>query len=136
MTLVAAALPGVKVVDGPPISKPSMKELVFVGYDPPSAASVIAQRIDEDLCGRMTETGEIACYIAVGRGDGNMSLTRARGVEILTAIEEAVRADKTGLSGGVDHAYVGPNMALEQYQTGQDAASIGLAFTVGYEAYI
>lgn len=136
VTLVRGAVPDVLVIDGPRTRQEIPDEMVLVGWDPFSQNHVVARRDEPDLDGRMREDGEIACYIAIRRGDADMAATRARGKEVLAAIEAALRADQDDLGGSVDYAGVGGDMALTQHQTADDGASIGLPFTVVYEAWI
>lgn len=129
------ALTGVTVIDGPAKGKPSEKELLLIGWDDQQQNHVIAQRVEADALGGAIEQGDIACFIATRKGNADMASTRARGAEILAELETAVRANPT-LNGSVAESSVGPAMALTQYQTTQDGASIGLSFSVSYEAYV
>jgi hypothetical protein len=134
VSLAESVLTGVEVFDGPASSKPNSKELLLVGWAPVVDRHAVARRRDEDMVGRMTEDGEIACYIAVGHGDTTIVPVRERAVEILAQLEEAIRDDETGL--GADEISIGPNMTLTQHQDANEGASVGLAFTVSYIAYI
>lgn len=138
LQLAQAALPGVVVVDGPRSGANIPDEMVLIGWDPQRQNHVdeIRQDQDENLCDRHTAIGSIACYIAVRRGDGDMSATRGRGVELLQLLEAAVRAEPTPLGGVVDFAAVDDDIRLTQFQTGNDGSSVGLAFGVHYTAYI
>jgi hypothetical protein len=132
--LAQSVLTGVTVFDGPAPFKPSGMELLLVGWAPFVDRHAVARRRDEDLGGRMIEDGEIACYIAVGHGDTTIVPVRERAAEILAQLEEAIRDDETGL--GADEISIGPNMTLTQHQDANEGASVGLAFTVSYIAYI
>lgn len=126
----------VRVIDGPPPAKPSEKKLLLIGWDPNSPVHVLARREESDLRGRTTEVGEVACYIAAASGSQNMKQARDIAVDILTRLEEAIRADRSGLDGACDSAEIGGDAGIWQAQTGQDGASVGLPFSVTYEAYI
>jgi hypothetical protein len=132
--LAESVLTGVTVFDGPAPYKPSGMELLLVGWAPFIDRHAVARRRDEDMVGRMIEDGEIACYIAVGHGDTTIEPVRERAAEILAQLEEAIRDDDTGL--GADEISIGPNMTLTQHQDANEGASVGLAFTVSYIAYI
>lgn len=136
VALAETSLPGVRVIDGPAANKPSEKTLLMVGWAPWVDRHAASRRSEEGLTGRMTEQGEVACYIAVGHGDTNIVPVRERAVEILEQLEQAIRADQTRLGGAVDHAFIGEGITLTQYQDPNEGASVGLAFAVSYEAYI
>lgn len=133
--LAGDALTGVRIIDGPAPAKPSEKEILLVGWAPFIDRHMVARRRDEDIVGRMTEEGEIACYIAVGHGDTTIQPVRDRAVEILADLEAAIRdADARDLD--ADEVFVGPNSTMTQHQDRNEGASVGLAFTVSYVAYI
>jgi hypothetical protein len=132
--LAESTLTGVTVFDGPAPFKPSSKELLLVGWAPFIDRHAVERRRDEGMKGRMTADGEIACYIAVGHGDTTIVPVRERATEILALLEAAIRDDETGL--GADEISIGPNMTLTQHQDANEGASVGLAFTVSYIAYI
>lgn len=133
--LAEATLTDVRVIDGPAPNKPSEKQILLVGWAPFIDRHMVARRRDEDIVGRMVEEGEIACYIAVGHGDTTIEPMRERAVEILTELEDAIRA-AVAKDLGADEVSVGPNSTMTQHQDRNEGASVGLAFTVTYVAYI
>jgi hypothetical protein len=135
VTLASSTLSGVVIIDGPAPNKPNERELVMIGWAPFVDRHTVARRVDEDLGGRMTEEGEIACYIAVGHGDTTIIPVRDRATDLLTQLEAAIREENT-LGGSVDESSVGPNMTLTQYQDPNEGASVGLSFAVSYRAWI
>lgn len=125
------------IFDGPRSKKHWKRKVLLIGWDPNSPIHVIERRVtDENLGGRQLAVGEVACYIATGNGSGDIKRARDDAVGILTRLEAAIRADRTGLGGACDLAEVGPDAGVWQNQTSQDAATVGLPFTVSYEAYI
>lgn len=129
------ALSDVRVFNGPPRRTPSGKTLLLVGWDAASPYHAASRRGESDITGRNVETGEIACYLATASGDGDLSAARGRAADILADLEAAIRANHT-LNGSCDHAEIGDSVGLQQFQTGDDGASVGVAFSVAYEAYI
>jgi hypothetical protein len=126
----------VRVIDGPVRATPSEKNLLFIGWDPNSPIHAVSRREESDLGDRVTEVGEIACYIATAAGSQNMKAARDVAIDLLTRLEQAIREDRDGLDGACDLAEIGPDAGVWQYQTASDGASIGLPFSVRYEAYI
>lgn len=125
----------VAVVDGPRSKKVSATKTLFIGWDHSSPVHAIAHRDESTLDADPTETGEIACYIATRSGNANMKEVRDDAVDILTRLEDAIRADAEGLGGACDLAEIGPDAGIWQDQT-QQGATIGLPFSVQYTAYL
>lgn len=134
--LATEALPDdVRVIDGPAPNKVSEKELLLIGWAPFIDRHAVARREEEDVCGRMTEEGEIACYIAIRHGNNAVGPVRERAAEILTLLEQAIRADRTGLGGAADEVSIG-NSTLTQHKPPNEGGQVGLSFAVEYRAYI
>lgn len=127
---------GVRVVDGPAPQKVSGKKLLMIGWDPNSPIHVIARREESSLDADPTEVGEVACYIAWADGGKDMKVARDGAVDILTRLDVAIREDQAGLGGACDLAELGPDAGIWQYQTGEDGATVGIPFSVRYEAYL
>lgn len=130
--LFAAANPGVQVVDGPARSDAELEDETFVvGYGQPA---YMLNRSAPDYGGRVTETGDVVCAISVYSGSSDMTIVRARAVELLASFEAVLREDPT-MTGRVDDSMLGDTMEGTQEQT-EDGAVAALAFTVRYEAHI
>lgn len=123
------------VLNGPRVKEDLGDEVLIIGWDPGASNHVVAHRADEDMLGRQTESGQIACYVGVRSGNTDMAAVRARAVAIITDLEAAIRADQDGLDGSVDNASVGPDLGLTHFQD-RDGASVGVSFSVSYEAFI
>lgn len=138
VALATAKLPrDVTVINGPARSKVTSKKVLLIGWDPNSPVHVASRRGESEITGRVTETGEIACYIATASGNADMDAAREAAVGILTTLEKALRTrENHTLDGSCDHAEIGPDMGMWQHQTTQDGASVGLPFSVMYEAFI
>lgn len=126
----------VRVSDGPVRATPSEKKLLFIGWDPNSPIHAVSRREESDLEARVTEVGEVACYIATASGGQDIKAARDIAIDLLTRLEGAIREDRDGLGGACDLAEIGPDAGIWQYQTDKDGASVGLPFSVRYEAYI
>lgn len=135
-----AGLLGVEVLDGPPASDQSAAEYVSIGWQPDSEESAQftqnfayagARRRDEDLL--------ILGYLFTWSGETDVAAVRTRLFELLTVIEDALRATDAAptaptLNGVVLWAHIVRGQ-LQQAQTSQGARA-GLAFTIEARARI
>ncbi|MFJ2477118.1 hypothetical protein ACIOWI_29790 [Streptomyces sp. NPDC087659] len=136
----APDLEGVDIIDGPPVSDMSTRELVAVGWQPESFegaafvqdfASAGARNRDENL----TITG----WVDTWNGDRDMQVVRLRVFALLGVIEDAIRASGSQpmaptLNGTVQWAHLTSGV-LQQANTEQGVRA-GIAFTVSGHARI
>jgi hypothetical protein len=133
-----AALPGVAVSDGPPLSDDAYEQLVCVGWDlwalgDSDAAAEISQAwalgtgvaVDEEL--------RLTCSVAVQSGDTDMSALRVAATALLTSLTAALYPGGEYAASalnvpGVSWARL-ESARLVQRQTAQGAAA-GFVFVV------
>lgn len=94
--LFQAAIPTVRVVDGPLLSLTDENEWLFVGNDAAFAEGEGATVTQEWLVADVrSEWGEITNAIVVRSGDVDIPALRARALSILGTCETALRANRT-----------------------------------------
>ena len=126
--LIRAALPAdeVAVYDGPAPERAYAPRAVTVAaafQDDQDA--VMVERSESGARPNVTETLTVAGSVYAGGGDVNMDRFRTEAGGILTAIESAIRADRT-LSGRVSLL----RLASAQWLQGRDTKGTGVA--IGY----
>jgi hypothetical protein len=121
-----AALPGVAVIDGQPLSL-DQPDVIVVGFSAERpAVEVTQERLD--LHGGRQEQMSIVCLASAWRGDTSISAVRARSVELLDLVQAALAAD-TRLGGAARRCEIGMDLLLDQAQT-KDGATATVEFTV------
>lgn len=123
------AAPGfenVQVVDGSPIANTEAADLVAVGLSVTSATAVDGNA--RQGWGNTTRMSlEIRCLLQAWTGDVELSPRRARAFELLTGVDQAIKADQS-LSGNAERAYM--NRWSYQPSEGPSGASALIEFTV------
>lgn len=122
------AADGVAVFDGPAperVFAPRAVTIAAAFQDDQDAVAVT--RVESGARPNVTETLTVAGSVYVGGGDVDVERYRTEAGQILTAIEEGLRADRT-LGGAVSLA----RLALAQWLQGRDAKGTGVSigFTV------
>lgn len=139
LTICQAALPGVTVHDGPPITV-GTKDYLCVGYDPDSDVAVEFTQVFAAARGpgnhSRKEEYEVLCQLVAFSGDVKILNRRTTGFALLGPIEDALRANPslTGAlgSGGLAQMSAG---SLQQAQTNK-GAHIDIRFRIRCTARI
>ena len=140
LTAKWAALPtlsGVQVVDGPQVNSDASPEWLFVGYDADTMgdANEGAVAAQDWMAFQRTkeEDGNVICAVVVVSGDVSIPPLRARALAILSAAEDALRADNL-LGGLVMKSHVSEVQFFPLVTS--SGAKARLVFTVTYLAEI
>lgn len=94
----AAALDGVKVIDGPVVTNDPLHKAVFVGYDgDPEVDGGEAVTFSQDWASigqkAKDETFTVTCAVAVWKGSTKVKPVRDLAYALLAAVENTLRAD-------------------------------------------
>jgi len=97
MWQAAVPLDPVNVVDGPQVNAMAEAEWLFVGYDADdlddTTEGAAAEQSHEAFLKTKFEAGQVTCAALVTRGDTDIVGARARAFAIVSAAEDALRAD-------------------------------------------
>lgn len=132
VTVIAATftadpdLDKVQVVDGSPIANTEAADLVAVGLSVTSATAIDASA-RPGWGGTTRMSLEIRCVAQAWTGDVELPPRRARVFELLTGIDQALKANQS-LSGACERAYL--NRWSYQPSEGPSGASALIEFTV------
>ncbi|GII89626.1 hypothetical protein Ssi03_76160 [Sphaerisporangium siamense] len=132
VALVRAALPGVQVVDGQPMS--SDRDIVCIAFTgEPGEAAVESTRAVEQLALEPDrESYTITCLASSLRGDADAKASRDRAYGLVDTIASAIAADPR-LDGAVTYTRLATE-SLTQQQT-QNGAEATVRFLVAVEAF-
>lgn len=133
--LQTTTLAGVQVVDGPQANADGSPEWVFVGHtggEPVEGVEAAIGQQDLFTFARgKSETLGVDVGIVCVRGDTSVTLARQRALAIMSACEDALRADMT-LGGLVMQAYVTQIQYVPTVTTA--GAKVRITFIVTYQA--
>jgi hypothetical protein len=127
-------LSGVDVLDGPPLSQQTFREVLAVGWtggeDETDAESTL---LTEGLGGSPDrEQFTIRCAAVVMRGSSGLPDVRRRAYELLAEAGAAIAANRT-LNGAVMRAMVGSHSLAQDLAT--KGAQVTVTFEVSCDAY-
>ena len=135
--LTATTLADVQVVDGPQANSDASPDWLFAGHDGGSPTdeneAAITQQNLMAFARTKGEDAEVRCAAIAVRGDTDIVSARQRAYAIVSAAEDALRADMT-LGGLVMHAYVSSHTYIPA-QTDK-GAKVRVVFTVTYKAQL
>lgn len=119
----AAALDGVRVVDGPIVTSEPLHEAVYVGYDgdPDGGGDAVDFQQQWAAIGQKAkdETFTVTCAVVVWRGSTTVRPVRLRAFEVLAAVEDVLRADPSlGLPPPSVVAFASGSLVQSQRQSG------------------
>lgn len=135
--LTSTTLSGVQVADGPQVNSDASQQWLFVGFDgdtPTNQNQSATMQQDMFAFSRVkSEEGDVLCAAVTVQGPPEIPAVRQQAYAIVSAAEDALRADST-LGGLVMNAYVsGHNYYPVQTTSG---AKVRVVFTVRYKAQI
>lgn len=133
-----AALPNVQVADGPQANSDPTQVWLFVGYDGGEASEDTEAAVSEQswmaFAKTKQEAGQVTCAAVAGRGDTDIVAARASAYAVVSAAEDALRADLS-LGGVVSlQTYISSHTYIPA-QT-QAGAKVRVVFTVTYQAQL
>jgi hypothetical protein len=89
ISAVEAALPGVQVIDGPPITQDLQDQVVFIGWSQARPSTAISEIDATFHASGITEDFQIPCQARDYSGDGDMAACRTGVFTLLDAVESA-----------------------------------------------
>lgn len=125
------SVPGVRVIDGPWLQRPSERDVVVVGWTPEEGSTVEFVNAIAGL-GSSRETFDVSGLVSSWDGGTVMKTVRDRVDQIVEALRGRLVADPT-LGGAVNRARLA-SAAVTQEQTDQGAVAEAL-FTVHVDAF-
>ena len=131
----APALADVQVVDGPQADSDASPDWLFVGHDGgvDENDAAVAQQNLMAFARTKGEDAEVRCAAISVRGDTDIPAARQRAYAIVSAAEDALRADMQ-LGSLVMHAYVSGHTYVPVQTTA--GAKVRVLFTVTYKAQL
>lgn len=136
LAVTGGTLDGALVFDGPPVTAPSIQDLIIIGDDgePDSQEQSTFEQMWVDLaCTRREEIGEVLCSVISSSGATDMRVRRNRADVLLSACETSLAADQT-LGGLVYSAQFIRAASTSMQNTG--GAAVVTPFTVRYRALV